>query len=297
MEWLGSIKGSIDYIEKHLLEDISAQDVAKEQNMSPFYLQQGFRLMTGYTIGEYIRNRRLYLAGLEAFSGKMKVIDLAYRYGYDTPESFAKAFKRFHGVSPAQIRGDSSKIKVFLPLKISIILQGGFDMEYTAEKMSSFSVVGFEREFSFETSYRDIPQYWQEIFQTYQKPMMEGKKPETDIQKAMCEYRIGQFGVCLDGDAKDGRFRYLIAGKYNGGAVPDGMVVHEFPEIEWVKFRCVGPLPGALQSVNTMIFREWLPTNTEFEIALNANIEWYSSEGCTSDDDYESAVWIPVRRK
>jgi len=222
MEWLGSIKGSIDYIEKHLLEDISAQDVAKEQNMSPFYLQQGFRLMTGYTIGEYIRNRRLYLAGLEAFSGKMKVIDLAYRYGYDTPESFAKAFKRFHGVSPAQIRGDSSKIKVFLPLKISIILQGGFDMEYTAEKMSSFSVVGFEREFSFETSYRDIPQYWQEIFQTYQKPMMEGKKPETDIQKAMCEYRIGLFGVCLDGDAKDGRFRYLIAGKYNGGAVPDG---------------------------------------------------------------------------
>lgn len=115
MEWTESLRKSIAFIESHLLDDITAEDVAKEVNVSSFYLQKGFKTITNYSISEYIKNRRLYLAALELISKPNKVIDLAYKYGYETPESFSKAFSRFHGISPSRIKGDSRNIKLFCP--------------------------------------------------------------------------------------------------------------------------------------------------------------------------------------
>ncbi len=88
MEWLTGIRTAIDYMEEHLKDNISAQDVADQVYLSPFFLQRGFSLMTGYGIGEYIRNRRLYQAALDLKETDDKVIDIAFRYGYETPESF-----------------------------------------------------------------------------------------------------------------------------------------------------------------------------------------------------------------
>ena len=93
MEWLTSIRTAIDYMEEHLKDNISAQDVADQVCLSPFFLQRGFSLMTGYGIGEYIRNRRLYKAALDLKNTDDKVIDIAYDYCYETPESFTKAFQ------------------------------------------------------------------------------------------------------------------------------------------------------------------------------------------------------------
>lgn len=296
MEWLGSIRGAIEYMEGHLLTVEDADEVAEAVYMSSFYLQKGFKVMTGYSIGEYIRSRRLYLAGLDIIAGKEKVIDLAYKYGYDTPESFTKAFSRFHGVTPTGLRNDAGKIKVFLPLKITIHIQGGNDMDYTVEKMKGFKVIGYEREFSFDTSYQEIPRFWDEICHSKLAQLFSGKAPETEEEETICNCCIGKYGVCID-DISGGKFRYLIAGDYTGEEIPDGMKMFEFPDMEWAKFSCRGPMPGALQSVNTKIFNEWLPGNTEYEIAMGANIEWYSPEGDMSDVDYETQIWIPVKRK
>ena len=296
MEWTGTLKCAISYMEEHLLEDIHAGDVAEAVHISPFYLQKGFRIMTGYSIGEYLRYRRLYLAALEVLAGRSKVIDLAYKYGYDTPESFTKAFSRFHGVSPAQLKQDSWKITPFLPLKIIVKVQGGTDMDVTVEKMKRFQVIGFEREFSLEDSYEKIPEFWGEFRDAYLKPLWAKAKPETEMERVLCECCIGEYGICIDDLGKEGKFRYLIGGTYQGGLVPEGMTLYEFPDMEWAKFRCTGPMPGALQSVNTKVFREWLPGNEEYEIAMGANVEWYA-KGDTSALDYESAIWVPVKRK
>jgi AraC family transcriptional regulator len=297
MEWLESIRKSIDYMEQHLLEVKGAEAIANEVYMSSFYLQKGFKFMTGYTMAEYIRNRRLYLAALDVIAGKDKVIDIAYKYGYDTPESFTKAFSRFHGYTPMQIRNDARKIKVFLPLKISIRIQGGNDMDYVVEKMNGFKVIGFERSFSFDSSYLEIPKFWDETFGKYIVPMFAKEKPEGSLEETISNCGIGEFGICIDDASETGKFRYLIAGVYKEGTVPEGMTVYEIPETEWAKFKCKGPLPGALQAVNTKIFKEWLPGNPEYEMSLGINIEWYSIEGKTTDADYESAIWIPVKRK
>ncbi len=296
MEWTSSLKKAIDYMEEHLLEEIGAGDIANVVYMSPFYFQKGFKIMTGYSVGEYIRNRRLYLAGLEVLAGDKKVIDLAYKYGYDTPESFTKAFVRFHGLSPIQLREKPHRIKTFLPLRIEVIIRGGDKMDYIVEKMEAMKMIGFVKEFSFETSYQEIPRFWDEICHKYAAPMMAMGKAVNPLQQAVTDYGIGEYGICLDENLKGNKFRYMIGGLYRGGDVPEGLEVVEIPAYEWAKFACVGVLPDALQSVNTRIFKEWLPANEEFEIAGHVNLEWYS-KGNTQAEDYESAIWIPIKRK
>ena len=292
MEWLSSIRKAIDFMEEHLTEDISAQDVAEEVFMSPFFLQKGFSLMTGYGISEYLRNRRLYQAALDLQKKEDKIIDIALRYGYETPESFSKAFARFHGKTPSQIR-EGAVPRRFLPLKINISIQGGKLMDVKIKTMFPFKVIGFEKRFDNETAYEKIPQFWDEIMNEYAE-VYAGKRPVSEYEKAISDYSIGEYGVCID-DTGDDSFRYLIAGRYNDGQVPEGMTVHEFPRGDWAVFECVGPVPESLQSMNTAIFNEWLPGNPDYELCGNANIEWYDN-GDMPASDYHSAIWIPVRK-
>ena len=296
MEWITSIRTAIDYIDEHLEENISAQDVADRVNISPFFLQRGFSLMTGYGIGEYIRNRRLYQAAVDLKQTEWKVIDIALRYCYETPESFTKAFSRFHGLTPSQVR-DGAAIKVFLPLTIKLSVQGGSQMDYKIAPMFPFKVIGFQKVFDNETAYAEIPKFWDEICEKYANSVYAGNAPANPYEQALVDNCIGEYGVCID-DIGGGKFRYLIAGKYTGGAVPEGMVVYEFPRNEWAVFDCIGPNPQTLQSVNTRIFSEWLPGNPDYELSGNATVEWYDCiNGEMTDPDYHSAIWVPVKKK
>ena len=166
MEWLISIRTAIEYMEEHLTDDISAQDVADRVYLSPFFLQRGFSLMTGYGIGEYIRNRRLYQAARDLKETEDKVIDIALRYCYETPESFTKAFSRFHGATPSQVR-EGAAGKVFLPLTIKLSVQGGSQMDVKIAPMFPFKVIGFQKIFDNETAYAEIPRFWNEICEKY----------------------------------------------------------------------------------------------------------------------------------
>lgn len=299
MDWITSIRKSIDYMEDNILTVKSADEVAAAVHMSSYYLQKGFKVMTGYTIKEYIRNRRLYMAALDIMAEKEKLIDVAFKYGYDTPESFTKAFSRFHGAVPSKIKYDGRKIKVFLPLKITINIKGGNDMDFVVEKLSGFKVIGYEKEFSFDNAYQDIPVFWDKVFKDKMGPLYSKQKPDNKEEEIICNCCIGKYGVNID-DIGNNMFRYIIAGDYTGGEVPEGMTVYEFPDMEWAKFSCKGPMPGSMQSVNSNIFKEWLPNNPDYEIAMGASIELYSKPTdtiSTSDDDYESEIWIPVKKK
>lgn len=170
-------------------------------------------------------------------------------------------------------------------------------MDYTIEEMKPFQLIGFEKSFTYEEAYQEIPAFWNEIFNQRILPLFMKKAPKTKQEETIFNCKVGEFGVSMDDMPDTGRFRYLIAGIYTQGDVPDGMTVCEIPALSWAKFSCIGPLPGALQSVNTKIFSEWLPNNPEYELAAGISLEWYSSEGKTTDPDYESAVWIPVKKK
>ncbi len=297
MEWLTCIRKSIAYIEDYLTDDISIQDIAGQIPMSPFFLQRGFSVITGYGIAEYIRNRRLYLAALDLVRTEDKVIDIAFRYGYDTPESFSKAFSRFHGSAPSLVRSGKASFRSFLPVTIQLTVRGGTQMDHKITKMFPFKVIGFQKEFGYEEAWREIPKFWDEICEKYAADVYAGNEPANLQEKALVDNCIGEYGVCID-DLGDDRFRYLIAGRYTGGDVPDGVVLYEFPAGEWAIFDCIGPIPQTLQDLNTRIFKEWLPGNPDYELSGSANVEWYDAiNGEKTDPDYHSAIWLPVKRK
>ncbi|MGI6201491.1 MAG: helix-turn-helix transcriptional regulator [Christensenellales bacterium] len=131
MEWMPILSQAIHYMESHLTCAMGVEDVAEHVHASSANFQRVFNLVTGMTVGEYIRNRRLTLAGQDLLREKEKVIDVALRYQYDTPESFSKAFSRFHGVAPSSVLRRGANLKVFRPLTIQMTIQGGFDMART----------------------------------------------------------------------------------------------------------------------------------------------------------------------
>ena len=170
-------------------------------------------------------------------------------------------------------------------------------MDVKIAPMFPFKVIGFQREFDNETAYTEIPKFWDEICEKYAYNVYAGNAPANPYEQALIDNCIGEYGVCID-DIGGGKFRYLVAGKYTGGDVPEGMVVYEFPRSDWAVFNCVGPIPETLQALNGRIFSQWLPGNPEYEFAGNANVEWYDCiNGEKTDADYHSAIWIPVRKK
>lgn len=134
MEWVTAIKESIRYMEEEMLNIKSPEEVADHVSMSSMYLQRGFQVMIGMSLGEYIRNRRLYLAAMELAGSDRKVIDVAFKYGYETPESFTKAFTRFHNATPSEVRKNRKMIRPFLPLRVNVAISGGEKMDYSVEK-------------------------------------------------------------------------------------------------------------------------------------------------------------------
>lgn len=128
MNWINDTQNAINFIENNLLEDINSDIVSGTINSSSDYFQRTFKIVTGLSISEYIRNRRLTLAGEELKNTQAKIIDLSSKYGYDSPDSFTKAFTRFHGITPTSARGSSEKLKFFFPLSIEFLIKGGFGM-------------------------------------------------------------------------------------------------------------------------------------------------------------------------
>ena len=147
MDWIIGMQKAIDYIEANLTEEINYEKVAAESFSSSYHFQRVFSILCGYTLGEYIRLRRLSLAGAELANGKEKVIDIALKYGYDSPDSFAKAFQKFHGITPSQARADGSKLKSFSRLSIKISLEGGSIMNYRIETKPQFTLLGYKKRF------------------------------------------------------------------------------------------------------------------------------------------------------
>lgn len=147
MDWYQGIQKAIDYIEENITEKIDYEEVAKIAYSSTFHFQRVFGIMCGFTLGEYIRRRKLTLAGNDLLNNNMKVIDVALKYGYETPESFSRAFQKFHGILPSQVKNRRS-LKSFSRLSVGIDLTGGTEMNYKIEEKPEMNLVGYKKRFT-----------------------------------------------------------------------------------------------------------------------------------------------------
>jgi AraC family transcriptional regulator len=279
MEWVKTLNQAIDYMEENIMEDITCEDVAGHVYLSSFHFQRTFSLLTGLSVGEYIRNRRLSLAGQELLRGAEKVIDVALKYGYETPESFSKAFARFHGVTPNEAKKQGTILKSFNRLILKISLEGGNSMDYRIEKKDAFQVVAKTKLFNEENSKVEIPEFWTE----YNK---------AGLQEKVC----GMLGICAQAEENAKEWKYGIGceRKYVK-EVPEGFEIIEIPANTWAIFTCIGSMPDAIQNMWKRVYGEWLPASN-YELIPDYDFELYT-EGDTSKEDYVSEIWIPVKEK
>lgn len=285
MRWTECISDAISYVEDNITEELTIADIAEHVHISPFYFQKGFAMLCEFTVSDYIRCRRLALAGSELAASDTRIIDIALKYGYDSPDSFTKAFVRFHGSTPTAVRKDGASIKSFAPLSIKFTLEGGYSMDFKIMEKDAFTVIGLQRTFKYADATQVVPELWAQ-FQ---------HMPEA---KGICP----MYGINADEAMGGDEFEYLIADNYNAVMdIPEGFVTRQIPKFTWAVFPCKGAMPQTMQDVNKKIYSEWLPNSRDYEIAAGYCIEMYDDPAKfpngTGDENYYSEIWIPVKRK
>ncbi|MBQ6696218.1 MAG: AraC family transcriptional regulator [Lachnospiraceae bacterium] len=271
--WIEGLQNAIEYMEEHLTEEPDIRKVAEKAYVSEYHFQRIFSALCGFSVGEYIRNRRMALAAQELSSSEAKVIDVALKYGYESPDSFTRAFTRFHGITPSAAKEKGARLRDFAPVRIKIALEGGTMMDYKIVEKAAFTIMGRKRSFNSETSYEEIPKFWDEHFQ-------DGGS------QVVC----GMYGLCIDSKGAD--FDYLIADNYlPWKEVPQGYETRTLPAGMWAVFPCK---LSTLQDTNTKMWKEWLPNCKEYKLGGNYNIELYGPLCEETPGESYVELWLPV---
>ena len=290
MDWITGIQRALDYTEAHLTGEVDYEEAAREACSSAFHFQRMFTMLCGFTLGDYIRMRRLALAAEDLIRADDKVIDIAYRYGYDTPESFSRAFTRFHGVTPTQARHGKS-VKSFSRLSVKLILSGGTTMDYRIEKKDAFKLICKKKQVTKpqgDTATADISAFWNEV----------GADGTMD---KICRYGKfdtyhGVLGICFSDELADSGFPYGIGTEYNGMPLNgEGLDVIDIPAYTYAVFTCRGKMPDAFKDTYKRICTEFFP-QSNYEYGQGVELEVYPSAD-VQNPDYSCEIWIAVKEK
>lgn len=283
MEWITRLNEALAYIEENLDGKISYNQAAKIACCSTYHFQRMFSYIADVPLAEYIRRRRITLAAFDLQSSKEKVIDIALKYGYDSPTSFNRAFQNVHGVSPTEARSKGVSLKAYPRISFKITIKGEAEMNYKIISKDSFKIVGVKEHYnmSVEECFAQVPVFWQK---TVQSGIIPG------IVTLIDQEPYGLLGVSTSMDSQD--FDYYIAAA-TSQAAPEGMEEYTVPACTWAVFECIGPMPYAIQELQKRIITEWLPTSG-YEYANAPDIEVYF-EGDQQAADYRCEVWLPIR--
>ena len=281
MEWIERLNDAISYIEEHLTDEIDMEQLGRIACCSSYHFQRMFTYMAGIPLSEYIRRRKMSLAAVDLQSRDSKIIDVAGKYGYNSPTAFNRAFQSIHGIAPSAVKSGGVSVRSFPPITFTIAVKGGEKMEYRIETKDAFRIIGISAPLhkEVEQNFMVVPQMWQKaaVDGTIQRlaGMMEGPP-------------MGLLGVSACND--DEQWRYFIA--VSSTKDSSGFEGYTVPASTWAIFPGSGT-NRSIQELEQRIITEWLPTSG-YEYADAPDIEVYL------DPDPQNAryeVWIPVRKK
>lgn len=287
MNWTDDLNRAMDYIEENLCGEVSIAEVAKHAACSEFHLQRMFPYMTGMTLVDYIRRRRMSLAALDLSAGD-KVIDVASRYGYESPTSFSRAFRDVHGVAPSEAQRGTAKLTQHPRLTFTMQVKGEESMEYRIEERGEFRVVGHlaQGDWELENAGEKAAEFWAYLNEDDGKrihdvlSLMDGSEPSALLGVSFCD---------------NGSFSGYLVGVATNTPCPESMEERIVPDATYAVFDCTGPMPDAMQSLQHRIFAEWLPSSG-YEWAPKSDLEVYFGPRMTAED-YKSQVWIPIEKR
>ncbi len=285
MDWIKQLEYSLDYIEKNLENKIDVNELGKITYTSGTHYQRMFSYISGMTLSEYIRKRRVTLACMDLKQGE-KVIDVAQKYGYTSPDSFTKTFKKLIGVLPSEVLKDGISLKSYPRIHFSMTIRGDVEMNYRIEKKESFKVIGEKINLSdeVEQNFIDIPKFWNEL-------AMSGRLEK--IVTKMSMDKPGVLGITSGFSSNfDMELEYYVAVESNEEN-HSNLISYEVPACTWAIFKGQGKMPKAIQELEVRIVTEWLPSSG-YQYGNGPDIEKYINQ---NPENSEFEVWIPIVKK
>lgn len=300
MEWLERMNAVVEYLENNLTDSIDINHAADIAHCSTYHLQRVFLAVYGLSIAEYIRRRRLSMAARDLLSGNEKVIDIALKYGYSSPDSFSRAFRNLHSVTPQAAREPGVELVAFPRFRFLITLTRGSDMHYRIVEKPVFNMlVKSETILSniFENYVID-PETWEKFWWKYWDGFYKDLR-YIELNE-LAESKPGKItgaeylGVTTIENNTDS-FSYAVGIEKTGDNVPEGYEVVHVPQSVWAVFTSKGPNPKSIHDLEDRIFREWFPS-LGYEHDSAPELEVYLP-GDRESDDYRCEVWMPIVKR
>lgn len=278
------------YIESRLAGDIDLNEAARLAVCSDYHFKRMFSFLAGMPLSDYIRRRRLTLAALELQTSQAKIIDVALKYGYESPDAFARAFHALHGVTPSEARAGGQPLKAYPPMTFQWTVQGGEQMNYRLVEKGPFAVVGIMKRVPLV--FNGVNQAIAAMWASLDKETIDRLKRLSDVEpvgliSASVHFSEGRM-------EEQGELDHYI-GVATTAACPEGMARLDVAASTWAVFTAVGPFPETLQNVWGRIYSEWFPS-TGYESTGGPELLWNESKDMSSPT-YKSEIWIPVRKR
>lgn len=287
---LQNMNDALNFIEENLTNEIDVSEVAKRALCSEYHFKRMFSFLAGVTLSEYIRRRRLTLAAFELNDSDSRIIDIAMKYGYDSPDAFTRAFHHVHGITPSEARNNGHIIKSYPQMTFQLSVKGGNAMNYRIEEKDAFNIVGIHKRVPivFHGVNPDIASMWESLDEKAIKELKNLSDVEPrGLLSASTNFSEGRM-------EEKGRLDHYI-GVATTNKTPSNFTQLEVPALTWAVFESVGPFPETLQDIWGRIYSEWFPSSN-FESVKGPEILWNESKD-TNSTKFKSEIWLPVKKK
>ncbi|MHB9133993.1 MAG: GyrI-like domain-containing protein [Armatimonadota bacterium] len=282
--YFAQVYRAIGYIEEHLTDEVNVLEIAEYAGYSAFHFGRIFQGLTGESVMEYVRKRRLTMAACALVQTKRRILDIAVEYQYDSQEAFTRSFKRAYGMTPGVYRRRGVLMLLCVPLTLPLLMapvRKGEHMEPKIVDKEAMLVVGLK--YTGKNEHREIPALWDDF-------LPRCREVQHIAEPNVC------LGVCGDMQA-DGAFSYLAGVPVTVEAdISEGMVAWHVPAAKYAVFTHRGPLDGenSLASTNAYIYREWLPASG-YQRADTPDLELYDHRFAFGQEQSEMDIYIPIK--
>lgn len=290
MDLLKNMNKALEYIEENLTQEINFKEVAKLAFCSEYHFKRMFSFLAGITLSEYIRRRRLTLAALELTNSTSRIIDVAIKYGYSSPDSFTRAFQNLHGLTPSEARSNGQLLKAYPRMTFQLSIKGGNEMNYRIEEKSGFKIVGISKRVPivFQGENPEINEMWKMLNMEKINKLLDLSNVEPKgIIQASINFSEGRM-------EEKGELDHYI-GVATTNECPEEFSNLDVPACTWAVFESVGPFPSTLQETWGRIYAEWFPSSS-YQQTEGPEILSIKDKDLTSPS-VRSEIWIPILKK
>ncbi|WP_424889611.1 AraC family transcriptional regulator [Streptomyces sp. XH2] len=289
---LDRLNEALEHVESHLDRQIDVAGLARIAMTSEYHFRRLFSALAGMPLSEYVRRRRLTVAGAEVLAGERTLLEIAVRYGYGSGEAFARAFRAVHGVGPGEARRNGASLHAQPRISFRLVVEGSSSMQYRVVEKAEFRVVGkkVRAPLIHEGVNPVIAEFIRGIGQETIRRISELSDQQPEGIVAVSDG--------LDPSRAEGtEFDYYHGVVTGSAAVPEDLDALTVPAGAWAVFENSGPFPKALQYLWRDVFTQWFPSNPYRSRPGPEILRVRFTEGTAdAEAQADAELWIPVER-